>query len=258
VLVALHGFTGGGGDFAPLAEALREWHWVTPDLPGHASDPTLVAAPSDDCTLNSSLEFLDSLIPEMAKDPTILLGYSLGGRLALNYALERPGRVAAIILIGASPGILDRFERDKRRSEDESLAKKILADGVQVFLNDWQQRPLIATQSRLPMTWQTTMRARREKLRPAGLAASLRGFGQGSIEPVWHRLGELRIPALICAGAEDEKYSLLAKKMAAGLSESELLILPKAGHMAHLENLPGFVTGVRAFLAQHHLQTKLR
>jgi 2-succinyl-6-hydroxy-2,4-cyclohexadiene-1-carboxylate synthase len=251
VLVALHGFTGGGGDFAPLAKTWAEWRWSSPDLPGHAPDPKDPGAPNDDCSLVASLGFLDSVIPEKPAQANILLGYSLGGRLALRYALTRPGRIAALVLIGTSPGILDEADRQQRRDEDDRLAQKILTNGVKTFLYEWQQQPLIASQARLPMPWQLAMREQRARLRAEGLAASLRNFGQGVVEPVWDRLGELPMPVLICAGAEDEKYVGLARKMTAACPQAELLIVPAAGHMAHLENLSAFAAGLRAFLSKH-------
>ena len=115
MLVALHGFTGNGNDFAPLTQALPEWRWRTPDLPGHAPDFSAPSAPGDDCTEAASLRYLDALISEKST-PGVLLGYSLGGRLALRYALSRPGRLAALILIGTSPGLLDEDERRRRRA----------------------------------------------------------------------------------------------------------------------------------------------
>ncbi len=258
MLVALHGFTGGGGDFAPLAEALSAWRWQMPNLPGHAPDSLNPLTPSDDCTLAASLRYIDSLIPENPADLPILLGYSLGGRLALRYALARPGRLAALILISTSPGIINEVDRKQRGDEDELLAKKLLVHGVPEFLNEWQRRPLIASQARLPEAWRAAMNEQRRKLRATGLAASLRGFGQGAVEPVWGRLGELQLPTLVCAGAEDKKYAVLAKEIVADCPRAELLIVPAAGHMAHLENLPAFTTGLQAFLTKHRLSPQFK
>ncbi len=93
------------------------------------------------------------------------------------------------------------------------------------------------------------MRDRRMHLRAEGLVASLRDFGQGAIEPVWDRLGELNLPVLVCAGAHDEKYTAEARKMCRTCPHAELLLVPQAGHMAHLENRAAFAEGLRRFLA---------
>jgi len=250
-IMALHGFTGGGGDFAPLAEAMPGFVWLMPDLPGHATEHAARDAPSDDCRPEAGLRYLDAEIEEKSARPVIVLGYSLGGRLALRYALEHPERCAALVLIGVSPGLDDAAERANRREADELLAQTILANGVAKFLEEWQRQPLIATQQRLPEAWRAAMRERRRQLRPAGLAASLRQFGQGAMEPMWDRLPELRMPALVCAGAEDGKYATLAEKMQARIQGAELLIVPTAGHMAHLENRDAFAAGLSEFLRKH-------
>ncbi len=251
--LALHGFTGGGADFAPLTEALPELTWQTPDLPGHAPDPTAPGAPGDDCRPAACIQYLDTLPPTPSGTPAILLGYSLGGRLALRHALAHPGRWAALVLIATSPGVADPAERAARQAADNRLASDILTQGIPAFLEQWQRRPLIATQARLPADWRAAMQDRRLRLRAAGLAASLRQFGQGAVPPVWDRLPELRLPVLLVAGAEDPAYVALAEAMRDRLPSADLLIVPNAGHMAHLENLSAFVQGLRRFLQAHGL-----
>ncbi|HVU39112.1 MAG TPA: 2-succinyl-6-hydroxy-2,4-cyclohexadiene-1-carboxylate synthase [Opitutales bacterium] len=247
-IVALHGFTGGGGDFAPLAEALPEYDWVTPDLPGHAPDPAVAGAPGDDCTLEDSLRYLDVALAEKPDKPVVLLGYSLGGRLAIRFAQAQPGRIAALVLVGTSPGIENAAERTARKADDNRLAEKILAKGVTAFLDEWQRRPLIATQARLPAAWRTAMQERRLQRREEGLAASLRQFGQGVLEPAWALLAKLRMPVLLAVGAEDEKYVAENRAMQTRCPHAELFIVPNAGHLAHLENRDAFAAGLRQFL----------
>jgi 2-succinyl-5-enolpyruvyl-6-hydroxy-3-cyclohexene-1-carboxylate synthase/2-succinyl-6-hydroxy-2,4-cyclohexadiene-1-carboxylate synthase len=248
--LALHGFTGGGADFAPLVQALPGLAWRTPDLPGHAPDPATPGAPGDDCRLAAGIQYLDTLPPA---PPEILLGYSLGGRLALRCALARPSRWAALVLIATSPGLADPSERAARQAADEKLAAEILAGSIPAFLDQWQRRPLIATQARLPADWRAAMQTRRLRLRSAGLAASLRQFGQGALYPVWDRLPELRLPVLIVAGAEDPAYIAHAQAMRQRLPSAEFLLVPGAGHLAHLENLPAFAAGLRDFFRRYGL-----
>jgi len=97
------------------------------------------------------------------------------------------------------------------------------------------------------------MQQQRLQLRAEGLAASLRQFGQGAVEPVQEKLSKLKMPVLLCAGADDEKYVEAAQAMHARIPQSELLLVPQAGHLAHLENLPAFGSGLRAFLRKHCL-----
>jgi 2-succinyl-6-hydroxy-2,4-cyclohexadiene-1-carboxylate synthase len=253
VVLALHGFTGGGADFAPLAETVPELGWRAPDLPGHAPNTAAPGVVGDDCRLDACIRFLDTISPHPSGLPEILLGYSMGGRLALRHALARPSRWAALVLIGVSPGPASVADRAARRIADESLAAEILAGGVPAFLEKWQSRPLIATQTRLPSEWRATMQARRSRLRAEGLAASLRDFGQGVLDPVWARLPELRLPVLLVAGAQDPAYLALAESMRDCLPNAEFFPVPEAGHMAHLENLPAFADGLRNFLRRNQL-----
>jgi 2-succinyl-6-hydroxy-2,4-cyclohexadiene-1-carboxylate synthase len=250
-VLALHGFTGGGADFAPLAEMLPKLGWRAPDLPGHAPDLAAPGLAGDDCRLDTCIRFLDTIPPAPPGAPEILLGYSMGGRLALRYALARPERWAALVLIGVSPGPATTADRAARRIADESLATEILADGVPAFLEKWQRRPLIATQARLPVAWHAAMQVRRSHLRAEGLAASLREFGQGILEPVWNRLPELRLPVFLVAGAQDPAYLAFAESMRGHLPHAEVFPVPEAGHMAHLENLPAFAAGLRDFLRRN-------
>ena len=250
VILALHGFTGGGGDFAPLVETAPEYRWLTPDLPGHAPDPNAPGAPSDDCRLAAGLGYLGALTSANPAGPLVLLGYSLGGRLALRYALTRPERIAALVLVGTSPGIANPADCAARRLEDEKLAQQVAAQGVPAFLQNWQRRPLIASQSNLPESWRKAMREQRGRLRATGLAASLRQFGQGAVAPVWDRLRELTMPVLVCAGANDPKYASEAAEMSRLCPSATLFLVPQAGHMAHLENREAFVEGLGRFLAK--------
>jgi pimeloyl-ACP methyl ester carboxylesterase len=85
-------------------------------------------------------------------------------------------------------------------------------------------------------------------LRAEGLAASLRGCGQGAFPSLWKKLPELRLPTLLVAGVQDQVYAAMAEKIRARCPRAEVLLVPAAGHMAHLENLPAFAAGLRNFL----------
>ncbi len=247
-VLALHGFTGGGADFAPLADAFPQLAWRAPDLPGHAPKPRRRGSPRDDSSLVAAIRYLD--FRTRPKNREILLGYSLGARLALRFALARPRRFSALVLIAASPGLSDPAARAARREADEKLAQEILAGGVPPFLEQWRARPLIATQKKIPAAWRAEMEARRQRLRAEGLAASLREFGQAVLDPVDELLPWLRLPVLLVAGAEDPVYVAHAHAMQKQMPAAEVLIVPGAGHLAHLENLPAFAAGFGSFLSR--------
>ena len=153
-------------------------------------------------------------------------------------------------LEGASPGIEDASERHARRQSDEALAAAIERDGVEAFVSRWEALPLFASQARLPAAVREELRRQRLASDAVGLASSLRGMGAGQQEPLWRRLGEISVPALAIAGGLDEKYSALARRMAAAMPDARAEVVAGAGHAVHLERPEAFATMMRGFLEE--------
>jgi 2-succinyl-6-hydroxy-2,4-cyclohexadiene-1-carboxylate synthase len=235
-LVLLHGFTHTGASWSPVIRALGErYSAIAPDIRGHGSaasrEPVNVEAVTDDVL---------TMLPE---DHFSLVGYSMGGRIALHVALALSGRVQRLVLIGASPGIADAVEREARIREDEQLAEWIeQARGIEQVARRWERTPVLARQPR-----DVRERAHEDRLRntPAGLARALRGLGTAALPPVWGRLGELRMPVVLVAGERDRKFVAIAERMADRMPDARLVIVPGTGHAVHLE-APAIVADVIA------------
>jgi 2-succinyl-6-hydroxy-2,4-cyclohexadiene-1-carboxylate synthase len=164
--------------------------------------------------------------------PGIYVGYSMGGRLCLRLALDRPDLVRGLVLVSASPGIADPAERADRRAADEELAASIERDGVDTFLERWLAQPLFATVPR----GAAGVEDRAAGNTVASLTHALRVLGQGTQEPLWERLGELSMPVLPVAGAFDAKYRDIAQRMASAIGpDTRAAVVPNAGHAIHLE-----------------------
>jgi 2-succinyl-6-hydroxy-2,4-cyclohexadiene-1-carboxylate synthase len=177
-----------------------------------------------------------------AGGPAIYVGYSMGGRLCLRLALERPDVVRGLVLLSASPGIADDGERAARREADEKLALEIERDGVDAFLERWLRQPLFAT---LPPD-AAGLDARRAGNTVATLTNALRVLGAGAQAPVWDRLADLEPPFLPVAGTLDEKYVDIAFAMAARVGpDVHPVLIGGAGHAAHLENPEAFASVMR-------------
>jgi 2-succinyl-6-hydroxy-2,4-cyclohexadiene-1-carboxylate synthase len=161
-----------------------------------------------------------------------LVGYSMGGRLALHAALRNPGRTAALALVGASPGIEDPDEREARRRADEELAAWIEQHTIEEVVDRWEAQPVFATQSDRLRAQQRPGRLSHD---PRQLATLLRSAGQGALEPVWDRLPELACPVLLIAGELDDRYAEAAQRMAGRLPDARVRLVPGAGHAPHLE-----------------------
>jgi 2-succinyl-6-hydroxy-2,4-cyclohexadiene-1-carboxylate synthase len=161
----------------------------------------------------------------------VYVGYSMGGRIALRLALDQPELVRALVLVGASPGLDDPDERAARRASDDRLADRIESMSIEAFLDEWLSQPLFAGLDEAAAN-------RPERLRnsPQGLASSLRLTGTGAMDPLWSRLGTIRMPVLLVTGERDTKFTALAQQMVAMMDPHAWSVaVAGAGHSVHLE-----------------------
>lgn len=225
-VLALHGFTGDGADFEYLKNHYAEnAHWETPNLP---------ALP-----LPELCEILRPCWEKLAGMPRVLLGYSMGGRIALHLAEKISWNANdALVLISASPGLADEREREARIAADEISAKKIEnSASAKKFYEEWQKQPLIATQRRLPSPWRERLLARRTDADRYIWSAHLRLLGTGALPSLWDRLVENPAPEItFVVGEEDLKFRNIAGQMQAKLPRSRIIVVPESGHSPHLEN----------------------
>jgi 2-succinyl-6-hydroxy-2,4-cyclohexadiene-1-carboxylate synthase len=239
-IVMLHGFSGSSEDWTDIAAALNEagYAGVGIDLPGHGR--TGVPADPRRFTMAETARDLGTLVATLGVARTHWLGYSMGGRVALYLGVTEPARVASLILESASPGIAEESARRERRTRDEALAAEITSRGVPWFVETWEKLPIFDSQRGLTEEVRSAQRARRLRNSAAGLAGSLRGLGQGAQEFLDPRLGSIRCPALLLAGALDPEYTALARRMASAIPDAEVTIVPAAGHNIHLEQPEAF------------------
>ena len=182
-------------------------------------------------------------VARAAEAGTSLVGYSMGGRLALHAALREPGRYAALVLLGAHAGI--ESGRHERRAADEELAAWMEDRPIEEVVARWEGNPVFATQSEGLRELQREDRLRHD---PRNLARLLRSGGQGAVEPVWDRLGALELPVLALAGALDTAYAEAAQRLAAAVPDGRAVTIPGAGHAAHLEAPRETAAAIAAFL----------
>ena len=250
-VLLLHGFTGRGSTWDGLVDMLSARHrTIAVDLLGHgASD-----APTDPRRYGVDRQASDlaTLLERLATVPADVLGYSMGARIAMRLAVDHPAVVRRLVLESPSLGIRDDAERAARRAADEKLARLLDSDGIEAFVDRWQAQPIFATQRALPAD--VGRRLRRERLanRPEGLAASLRGAGQGTAPPVGEELRGLAIPVLVICGSLDAVGRERAEQVRALVDDARLEVIPGAGHAPHLERPAAFGAAVRAFLDDRH------
>lgn len=218
----LHGFTQTRRCWNGLDGLLAQSHQVVRvDLPGHGeADP--LARPLPDAAARLAEEV----------GPAIWVGYSMGGRHALQVAVDHPEVVEGLVTVGATAGIEDEAGRAERRRLDAERAAELIIDGVDEFLDRWLQLPLFAG-----LTPEAAQRDERRVNSVEGLASSLVLAGTGAQLPLWDRLADVTVPAAFAVGEHDHRFAELTARLdAAWGGPSRIQVVPGAGHAAHLHD----------------------
>jgi 2-succinyl-6-hydroxy-2,4-cyclohexadiene-1-carboxylate synthase len=247
-LVMLHGFTGSATTWDFLRPVLEERHrLIAVDLPGHGRS----SSPSDPgrYSLDRLAVDLSAILDSIEVERAAIMGYSMGGRAALRFAIARPNRISALILESTSPGLSDAAERDARATSDALLADAIERDGVEAFVSRWERLPLWQSQRAMPDAGRKALREQRLANNARGLANSLRGSGSGAYQDVLNVARGIASPALIIAGGLDTKYVELGRELAHAIPTATLQIVDNCGHAVHLEKPDVFAASIGSFLA---------
>ena len=233
----LHGFTQSGRSWREVISMMPAGRrWVVPDLRGHGATRVRPGAPY---TMEACTEDLVRLWDSLGIARSHLVGYSMGGRLALNVAATRPERILSLLTIGAHAG-LDEEAREGRRRGDEALAQRIETDGLEAFVNYWSSLPMFESLERRGPSFVAQVRAARMENHVAGLAESLRGMGAGAMRPVWNELGRVKVPCTFVAGQLDHGYAASARRLAESVPDGRVVIVQRAGHTVHQERPEAF------------------
>ncbi len=254
-IVLLHGFTGDASTMRVLTERLAVDHTVVvPNLIGHGASTGPAGNYSVDAMAEQVLAALDRIGHGAPYD---IVGYSMGGRVALTMACRFPGQVASLSLIGASAGLSTEDERAEREAADARLAASILADGLDAFVDSWMANPLFATQSRLGDEFLAAARDQRLQNSPEELAKSLRGAGTGTMQPLHGLLDRCLMPIALIVGSDDSKFREIAGGLAPAMPDAEVVVIEGAGHAAHLEQPDAVVEAIRGAEARGSVRVTL-
>ncbi|MCP3977571.1 MAG: alpha/beta fold hydrolase [bacterium] len=200
-VLALHGFTLGGAMFAELAEMLSA-DVIAPDLPGHGGRDTT----------NTGWDDAVDEVVELARDsrPNVVLGYSMGGRLAVAAALREPASFPQLVLVSTSLGVEDVTQRIERQVADMEHARIIEEQGTaEPFVREFGQAPLLqAPNATIDLT------AIRLANSAEGICGALRGMSQGCQPYMGYRIADLEMPIVWMAGNRDPKYAAIAQQAA--------------------------------------------
>jgi 2-succinyl-6-hydroxy-2,4-cyclohexadiene-1-carboxylate synthase len=241
----LHGFTQAGHSWHEVISQMPEgWKWIMPDLRGHGDTRVKPGAPY---TMEACTADLEMLWDHLGVARTHLVGYSMGGRLALHVAATRPERILSLLTIGAHAG-LEEEAREGRRRGDEALAQRIEKDGLESFVNYWSNLPMFEGLQRRGPSFVAQVQAARMNNHVGGLAESLRGMGAGAMRQVWEELSHVTCPCTFVAGQLDHGYAASARRLAASVPNGRVVIVQRAGHAAHQERPEAFARLLLAHL----------
>ena len=274
-LVLIHGFMGCGRVFHPLFERLGTFcNPVTIDLIGHGESEGS-SEPSRYRT-EALIQDLASLLSRLQLDPFYLYGYSMGGRLVLQYAVAMAEAMqsnadqevnsdntalkgelprssglapAGIILESTHPGISDEQDRLNRKRLDRERAASLLEDPVR-FCERWRELPLFtaARDVAQPLPGQAYETYLEGVQNPDWLAACQIGFGTGSMPPVLNQLDRVPWPALLLSGRRDEKFIDLHLQMSQKLPRAVNRVVEGAAHRVHLDQPVRLVQELENFI----------
>ena len=244
LLVFLHGFLGDKSEWDAVVSSLQgEIRCMALDLPGHGESH----APSGSWGFVETATAIVSAVDEADAASFSLLGYSMGGRIALYLASIYAMRIDHLILESTSPGLRTRAEREARRMEDENLARRLETDDLAAFLRDWYAQPLFASLHQAPGRVESLIE-RRAQSDPTQLASALRSLGTGVMPSLWGDWESNHVQTLLIAGEQDAKYTTLAREMAGQCRSARLATLAGIGHNVHLEAPADYTDLVRGFL----------
>lgn len=230
----LHGFTGTKGTFEEISHYLPNESILTVDLIGHG-ESFQKEVPESRYQIQEQCLDLKLLLEELTITKVKLLGYSMGGRVALAFAVMYPELVESLVLESSSPGLKTQEERTSRQISDNQLAETILKNGVTSFVAKWEKVPLFASQDGLPKAKKQAIRQERLMQDAFGLAYSLRQMGTGSQPNYWGELIKLNMPVYLMVGELDNKFKNISREMMELIPVSEMHEFLETGHAIHLE-----------------------
>jgi 2-succinyl-6-hydroxy-2,4-cyclohexadiene-1-carboxylate synthase len=236
---------GTGEDWLPIIENLQQdFYCLLPDLPGHGATP-LDATPGYESWSVSLREVLS----DHGIERSCLVGYSLGGRLALCFTLTYPDLVSRLVLESANPGLSNPGERQQRFAQDTALSVRILQEGLKSFVNFWYELPLFDSLDRHP-DLKAELSKKRTLQSPKSMATVLQTLSPGRQPNLWSHLSELQVPTLLITGRLDHKYSVIIHDMSQVIPNTNLVLFKECGHNVHRECPTGYVEELRDWLVK--------
>ena len=248
LILFLHGFMGNINEFDEAIKLLAEdFSYLTLDLPGHGK--TQVLGGDEYYKIEPTAQAIINLLDELKIDKCYLIGYSMGGRLALYLTLYFPERFIKVILESASPGLATEADRLERVRRDAQIAKKlsrsIIKTDFATFLSNWYSQPIFGSIKNHPEFERLLENRLQNHL--TELTKSLQFMGTGNQPSLWEKLKDNTIPLLLVVSENDEKFRDINTEMANICKIAQLKVISNTAHNIHFENTVEFVQNIREF-----------
>jgi len=243
-MVFLHGMTGSTQDWRNQVTLLSpKYRVVALDQRGHGKS----AAPSkeEEYSMQIFVDDVFGLLKLLDIKKCCLAGHSIGGFIALQFALGHPEMLAGLVLVGTSSG---QFARDpnfaKLREKLDELAR---SQGMEAaFEYDAANNPQRIERFQKHPELREVTRRKMLMTSPNGFIYGSKAIGKW--EPVTPRLSEIKVPALICWGDEDTPFTEAVQVLKKGIADSELVTFKGVGHNPHEEAPDVFNEALLKFL----------
>lgn len=248
----LHGFTGSLDDWRGIQGLLNpNFNYIGIDLVGHgkSDSPTDVKKYNPQAIVKQINDILDNLSIE----EVIIIGYSMGGRAALSFAINHPNKIRGLILESTTAGIESEKLRSERIKSDEELADYIESHNIEDFVELWMNKEIFNTQRRFSNEKLKNIKRKKTLNSKIGLANSLRGFGTGKMINVHENLSLIKCPVLLISGELDTKFTEVNAELKQSFLKAEHSIIKNAGHNTHLEEPERFVKTVKEFITKNNI-----
>ncbi|XP_042431039.1 protein PHYLLO, chloroplastic-like isoform X2 [Zingiber officinale] len=264
-VVFLHGFLGTSEEWIPIIRSISaSVHCISIDLPGHGESKlqSLVDKSSKqrlDLSVESVANILLKLISGITSGKVILVGYSMGARIALNMAVKYKEKVIGAVIISGSPGLRNETTKRIRVAQDEAKANFLVEHGLECFLDLWYSGILWRSLRGHPnFSHIKSSRSRHKDIQ--GLANVLSSLSVGKQLSLWDDLKHLQTPLLFIVGEKDTKFREIAQQMCSEIKRGSIadhhrqrklfdtIVVPDCGHAVHLENPLCVINAVRKFV----------
>ncbi|HGP0979533.1 TPA: 2-succinyl-6-hydroxy-2,4-cyclohexadiene-1-carboxylate synthase [Klebsiella aerogenes] len=235
-LVFLHGFSGDRDEWRTVGEAFPAWPRLYLDLPGHGGSADITV---DGFTGVS--ELLQATLNSYNILDYWLVGYSLGGRVAMNFACQPRAGLRGLIVEGGHPGLQDEASRQARLINDSAWAERFRREPLAQVFADWYQQPVFAS---LDAAQRASLVALRRRNNGATLAAMLEATSLARQADLRPSLQARDFPFHYLCGERDAKFRAIAQALAA-----DIHIIHHAGHNAHRDNPEAVIACLAQILA---------